>query len=35
MNMASKDEFVGDFRVGGRKEAGRPEKRLSNHLHVR
>lgn len=35
MNMASKDTFVGDFRVGGRKESDRPEKRMSNHLQVR
>ena len=35
MNVARKDEFQGDFRVGWRKESGRPEKRLSHHLDVR
>lgn len=28
MNVASKDEFVGDFRVDWKKESGRPEKRF-------
>lgn len=35
MNMTSKDMFVEDFRVGERKESGRPEKRLFNHLYAR
>ena len=30
MNMASKDEFQGDFRVSWRKASDRPEKRLSH-----
>lgn len=35
MNMTSKDGFVRDFRADWRKESGKPEKRLSNHLNVR
>lgn len=35
MNMASKDGFVGDFRVDWRQGSGRPEKRLSNTLDGR